>query len=75
MRRIDDMPQDRSKKYPWDTLMDGTAWLVDPEKEFGVSADTFRNSVYRRAYRTGTKAHTSLVGDGLVAVQFEGGEG
>ena len=66
MRKVDELPQSTGYKYPWDELLDGSIWLIDPVEEFGaVSIESFRDYAYKKASQEGLSVHVIERDDGV----------
>ena len=71
MKKIEAMPRRRgAKPYPFDDLLNGAVWEIDPKKEFGTSPSAFSSAVYEQARRRGMKAHIATR-EGIVYVTAE----
>jgi len=62
---------DRSPKYDWDKLFNGSIWRLCRGEDFPASmtAKTFRRQVYSRAYERGLSARGVIENDNTLVIQ------
>jgi hypothetical protein len=66
MKKVDVMPQSSKVRYPWDDILDGSVWLLDPVAEFGSkTVESFRTQAHTAARYRGLKATVRVKPEGV----------
>lgn len=52
-----------TRRYPWETWMDGATWELEQGKDFDVSGDSFRSAAYTWSKRNGVRVSVSVSKD------------
>jgi hypothetical protein len=70
MEKLDAFPvHPTQSRYPWDQLLDGSVWKVNPGTDFGGKPKSFVHSARAQARRRGGTVRTRLIEDDVV-LQF-----
>ena len=72
-RKLDRFPSPATSVYPWDELLDGSAWELVSGEDFTSKPSTFIQNARSQSKRRGGNVRTRLFQDGdraSVVIQF-----